>query len=162
MGEELIVGFADPGFAIASYGPLVITVLREPSTVARLAELRRSLTRLVAQWPSGTFSLTVLERGAMVMAVPTEIREESTAIARDFPSLGSTIVVEGDGFAGATIRAFLSGLFLISGNRSQIHGSVDEATGWLARRMASMSPDHRAVSRSDLAAAVKGTREALR
>ncbi len=158
---ELLVGFADSGIAICSYGPVVITVLREPSTIARFSELRRCLTRLRADWPGGTFSLTVLERGSVVVAVPADIRQESTAIARDFPSLGSTIVVEADGFAGATLRAFLSGLFLISGNRSQIHGSVDEAAEWLAKRI-SQTPNYEPVAAQGLRGAVGSARDAIR
>jgi hypothetical protein len=92
----------------------------------------------------------------MVASVPAEIRDESTSIARAFPSLGSTIVVEGEGFAGATMRAFLSGLFLISRNRSQIHGTVSEASVWLAKRMTTEG------AASDLAAELEAAVEAAR
>ena len=77
MPRALIVGFADDGIAVGSFGPVAITVLTQPSTLARLRELRRYLTRLRAEWPDGTFSLTVLTRESMVMAVPAEIRTQS-------------------------------------------------------------------------------------
>jgi hypothetical protein len=156
MGRELTVAFADDGMVIGSYGAIAITVLTQPSTLGRLAELRRHLTRLQRAWPDGTYSLTVIGRGSMVASVPAEIRDESTSIARAFPSLGSTIVVEGEGFAGATMRAFLSGLFLISRNRSQIHGTVSEASVWLAKRMTTEG------AASDLAAELEAAVESAR
>ena len=160
MAPELAIVFADDGIAIASYGATTITVLAEPSTLPRLARLRRHLEKHRDAHPDGTYSITVLGPDALVHVVPSEIREESTAIARDFPSAGSTIVVEGTGFTAAAIRAFLTGLFLVSRTRSQIHSTVAEAAEWLARRVAPTGGDP--LEARDVAAAVEQARAAIR
>jgi hypothetical protein len=155
----LHVSYSDEGIAIASFHSVTITVLAEPSTPSRLAHLRRHLERHRQGHPEGTYSLTVLGPGSMVVSVPAEIREESTRIARDFPSRGSTIVVEGSGFAGAAIRAFLSGLFLVARNRSQIHATVPEAASWLAPKLPRQDPP---LSTLDLVDAVEASRASIR
>jgi len=124
--------FADAGIALAQHANVFISVLNEPATLARMREVRKYVERASKNWPNASCGLTVITAGAQALSVSKEIRDESAAITRDFPGAGNTIVVEGTGFSGSAMRAFMSGIFIVTRNRGRIHGTVDEGAAWLA------------------------------
>jgi hypothetical protein len=131
MGRTSIL-YADSGIALGEIVNVFITVLHEPSTMARLREIRKHLARLQAKWPGMVCGLTVLGPTAFSMNISPEIRDESAALSRNFPSSGNAMVVEATGFAGSALRAFLSGVSMFSKARGKIHPTVAEAAAWLA------------------------------
>src|SRR5690242_14117983 len=97
-----------------------------------MRQVRRGVERTTKQWPNALCGLTVVAANAHALTIPADIREESTAITRDHPGVGNTIVVEGTGFVGSAVRAFMSGIFIVTRNRGKIHGTVEEGATWLA------------------------------
>jgi hypothetical protein len=157
MTAEIL--YADTGLALGTYENVIVTVLDEPSTMERLRHLRRHVERFRKSWIDRNCGLTVLSPGSMELNMRAEIREESTSIARDNPSPGSTLVVEGTGFGASATRAFLSGLFLVSRNRSKIHGTVEDAAAWLAPVASGLAKKE--ITAAQLVAAVNATRASL-
>jgi len=159
MGQTGLL-YADTGLVIGAHGNVLITVLTEASTMERLRELRRHVEQFRRRWPGANCGLTVLTAGAIVIETRADVREESQAITRDNPSPGSSVVIEGRGFGAGAIRAFLSGIFLVTRARSTIHGSVAEGASWLAPIAATLGKS--AVAAAELVEAERLTRAALR
>ncbi len=124
--------FADAGIALGQHANVFISVLGEPASMERMREVRKHVERASKRWPNASCGLTVITAGAQALSVSKEIREESAAITRDFPGAGNTIIVEGTGFSGSAMRAFMSGIFIVTRNRGRIHGTVEEGAAWLA------------------------------
>ena len=124
--------FSDTGIALGQYSNVFVSVLVEPATMERMREVRKYVERAGKRRPDASCGLTIIAAGAQALSVPKEIREESAAITRDFPGAGNTIIVEGTGFSGSAMRAFMSGIFIVTRNRGKIHGTVEEGAAWLA------------------------------
>src|SRR6478735_8004791 len=103
-----VILYADAGIAMSELANVFISVLHEPSTLPRLREMRGHIARARTKWPGASCGLTVLGARSFVLDVPSEIRDESAALTRDYPSVASTVVVESTGFTGSALRAFLS------------------------------------------------------
>ena len=148
--------FNDGSAACGTVGNLLTTVLRTDVTLTRLRQLRRVTEKLAAQYGDRRATLTVIERTAIADA-PPEVREESAALMRKYPSLVAT-VIEGGGFKGVGARAIMSAMALVAGKRDKlkIFASVDEAAEWLAPRVPTSS-----IMAAEVKAAVERTRAAL-
>jgi hypothetical protein len=123
--------YADAGVALAEHANIFISVWIETPTLPRLREMRGHLERARKQWPGANCGMTVMGPGSIELDVPKEIRDASTAISREHPSVGNTVIVETTGFAGSALRAFLSGIFLVARTRGKIHSSIEEGAAWL-------------------------------
>jgi hypothetical protein len=113
LDPETKVLYADTGNAVAVCGNVFVNVMREAQTLERLRELRRHIERHVARWGDRTLSISVLEPGATA-ETPKDVRDETAAITREYPSIAAVIVIEGKGFRAAAIRAVLAAIYLVS------------------------------------------------
>jgi len=152
--------FADAGIALGQHANVFISVLDEPATMERMREVRKCVERASKLWPNASCGLTIIGAGAQALSVSKGIREESAAITRDFPGAGNTIIVEGTGFSGSAMRAFMSGIFIVTRNRGRIHGTVDEGAAWLAPIASAVSKVQ--LSPAALVSAAAEVRRALR
>ena len=160
MPARTVLHYADQAIALGELGNVFLTVLRQQSTMAGLRELRRHLSRFHGRWPGAVTGLTVFGEGSFAFNVSSEIRQESTRIARDFQSVAASIVVETSGFAGSALRAFLSGMALAAGNKAKTHASVAEGATWLAPRASPLAKE--TVLASEITQAVEELRVAIK
>jgi hypothetical protein len=154
-----VILYADDGLALGEHLNVFISVLHAPSTMPRLREVRRHLARLQAKRPHATCGITVVGAQAFVLDLPKEVREESAAITRDFPSAGNTIVVESTGFVASVVRAFLSGIWMMTKRSGKVHSTVAEGAAWLAPVASAVAKTQ--IRATDLVRAVEETRAAI-
>jgi hypothetical protein len=125
----------DAGFAVAHCGhAALLTIWREPATLARLKQVREHERALADRAP----------RGILVLAVVTDFpfqlgsaeRSESASMAREFEksTRAMAYVVEGSGFRNSAARAAIAGIQLLSRTKHPSRGvaSVEQAAAWLA------------------------------
>ncbi len=160
LGPETKVLYADAGTAVAVCGNVFVNVMREAQTLARLRELRRHIERHVQRWGADTLSISVLEPGATA-ETPKDVRDETAAITRDYPSIAAAIVIEGSGFRAAAIRAVLATIYLVSRSPypHRIVDSVFAGARWLVEQATRRELAH--VTAADIEAAVATARAAL-
>lgn len=107
------IDFADMGLSIAFEGALLANVLREPLTLERARALYRAAQKAADLYKGKAVSITIVEPTAARGQTP-EVREVTTKLSKDFTLLGSAIVIEGSGFAAATARTMIAGVYLLS------------------------------------------------
>jgi hypothetical protein len=127
-----VILYADDGLSLSEYENVFISVLHQPSTLPRLREVRRHLEAQRKRWGTSSCGFAVLAQGAFALTTSKTVMEESAAIGRDYANPDSTIVVESSGFAGSAIRAFFTGIAMVSQKHGRIHTSVAEGATWLA------------------------------
>jgi hypothetical protein len=154
-----IIHYADDGLGLSDYENVFISVLHQPSTLPRLREVRRHLDAQRKRWSTASCGLAVLADGAFALTTSKVVMEESAAIGRDYANPASTIVVESSGFAGSAIRAFFTGIAMVSTKHGKIHPSVAEGAAWLAPIAAAASKLQ--ITTADLERAVAETRAAI-
>jgi hypothetical protein len=160
LDPETKVLYADAGNAVAVCGNVFVNVMREAQTLERLRELRRHIERHVARWGDRTLSISVLEPGATA-ETPKDVRDETAAITREYPSIAAAIVIEGKGFRAAAIRAVLAAIYLVSRSPypHRIVDSVLFGARWLVEQAEQQGL--REVSAADIDLAVAKARAAL-
>jgi hypothetical protein len=159
MGRTVIL-YTDDGLGLSEYENVFISVLLQPSTLPRLREVRKHLGASTKKWGTSSCGLAVLAQGAFALTTSKDVMEESAAIGRDYANPASTIIVESSGFAGGAIRAFFTGISMVTQKHGKIHTSVAEGVGWLAPIAAAASKLE--ITAPDLERAVAHTRTAMR
>jgi hypothetical protein len=104
----------DPGFVIASYGRILILRLAPPPTAPKMA---RFAAALEAHCQSGPAGMLVWYDLTHFTAPPSpEIRERlRELIMRNKERFfGAALVLDREGFVGATLRAALTGMIMIA------------------------------------------------
>jgi hypothetical protein len=152
--------YADREHAIGSIGNVFINIIRQPSTVPMVQEIRRQVERHFRRWNNQCVSIAVLEPTA-AQSVPREVRDATAALTQAFPSLAAATVIEGTGFRAAATRTAVAGLFLLSRPPfpHRVFGTLDEGTSWIlatGSRSAPIGPSAEAVL-----AAIAATRSAI-
>ncbi len=142
--DRFQLGFVDRGCAFSSVGNLIACVLREEVTVERLRALRKDTERVVAIYGPARGGITVVE-GQAVTDVSKEVRVESAALMRDFPSAVTVTVIEGRGFKAVAARAIVSAMALLARNRdaNKLFDTVDAAAAYMAPRIPPHGSDPR-------------------
>lgn len=124
----------DPGYAIATFGNVFISVWKEPSTLERLDHVRVCEQDLVAQAPGGIVVLTVLLDTSF--KVDSNVRDKAAGIAREFAAAtrAHAYLIEGSGFRTAAMRAVIAGINTLvrTGHPVRVFGEQSAAVGWLA------------------------------
>lgn len=152
--------YADEGCAFGALGSVLLTAMRRPPTGAQMRELRRHVAHHHREFGGKIRAFSLLERDAISIQVPSEVREETTSQMRDFPGLGTVVVVEGSGFRPAAMRALLSGIHLVlrPPYPFTICSTVDAGARWAAARG---DPHGEHLGPADLSAALEATRAEL-
>jgi hypothetical protein len=131
----LAVRSADKEHVIAIYQPLAIAYFSRPPKDVELAVLRTLILEARADETEGGM-LFVVARRNMSGGIDPRVRAffEQTAREQSGHFGATATVVLMQGFGGAIMRSFLTGLILLTARRSQlrIFGSVEEACRWLA------------------------------
>jgi hypothetical protein len=149
------IDFADAGLAIVFDGSLLSIVLREPLTLERARMLYKASQRTFDLYKGKACSLTIIEPSAAANQTP-EVRQVTTALSKEFSLLGSAVVIEGSGFAVATIRTVIAGVYLLSKKPypAKIFPSVSEGASFLSPFLSRPA--------AEIAAIGETTRRALR
>jgi hypothetical protein len=155
-----VIRYADEGVAVGEHANVLITAFHQPPTMPRLQELRKHIVRAAKEWPNATCGFSVIAETGLTTDVPRDVLDASKALTRDFPPVGSAIVVEAAGFTGSAIRAFLTGMFLVARNHGKIHGTVEQGAAYLAP--VASTAGGVTVTTADLVAAVTATRAAIK
>jgi hypothetical protein len=152
--------WSDEGLAVATFGNVAVTVLRQPATGERLRRLRRDLVQLYERHPGKVASMTILEAGAFG-STPEDVRAESIALMRESHVFAAAIVIEGKGFRLAALRALLAGLGLVSRPRHEqkVFENIDAAADWLVELMTKNAIHE--PSRQDLVAGIEQARASI-
>lgn len=129
----LTIDYADAGLSIAFEGPLLANVLRQPLTLDRARALYRAAQKAFDLYKGKAASITIVEPSA-ASSQPPEVRDVTTKLSKDFVLLGSAIVIEGSGFAAATARTVIAGIYLLSKRPypNKICASVAEGASFLS------------------------------
>ncbi len=129
------------GFGFASLHNVCVCVLRGELDVARVRVMRAHSQRVHDEWGEKRVNLTIVE-GSAVTDVSREVRVESGAIMRDFPSALNVIVVEGRGFRNSAARAILAAMALLAGRRlsNRVFDDAREAAEWMVPRVPAVAP----------------------
>jgi hypothetical protein len=127
------IDFADAGLAVTFEGPLLANVLRQPLTLERARVLYKAAQKAYDLYKGKACSLSIIEPTAASTQTP-EVRRLTTALSKEFILLGSAIVIEGSGFAAATARTMIAGVYLLSKRPypAKIFPSVPEGAAWLS------------------------------
>lgn len=130
----------DDGCTIAMQGNAFVAFTGTASTMARLREIRRYAAQHTNRWKNDTRSVSVILPG-IPMTVSEEVRAEVAALTKEFSSLATAMVIEGDGFAPATMRTLMAGIYLIvrPKNPHKIFSQCDDAVRWLLATTATTS-----------------------
>jgi hypothetical protein len=134
-----VILYADDGLALSEYENVFISILLQPSTLPRVREVRKHLDASTKRWGTSSCGFALLAQGAFALTTSKVVMDESAAIGRDYANPASTIVVESSGFAGSAIRAFFTGIAMVSPKHGRIHATVAEGVAWLAPIAASAS-----------------------
>jgi hypothetical protein len=142
MGNA-VIHYSDGGIAVATAANAFICVFREPATLPRLVEVRRAIGTHTRKWGHDTVSLSVLEPSAAA-SVPKDVRDETGAITRDYPSIAAAIVIEGSGFRAAAVRSVLAAIYLVARSPypHKICEDIDVAARWLLGHAAGAGHAH--------------------
>jgi hypothetical protein len=129
---DAAVRLADDGLALASAGHVLVSILRRPLTLDRILVMRRESRRMADQGQFVSFS--IIEPGA-ANAASAEVRDASSAFAREFDLVGAAIVIEGTGFRPAATRTLIAGMYLVTKKRypHKIVQTPTEGATWLSR-----------------------------
>jgi hypothetical protein len=137
---EMTLLHADDGIAIASLGPVFLSVLRKPLTMAGIARLRE-LSRHMQRLHGAEYgSLAVLEPGTAT-DVTADVRDASAKFANEFSILGAAITIEGSGFRPAATRTLIATVYLLNKPKYpyKICGTVAEGAGWLVQKFPTLA-----------------------
>lgn len=134
MGEHAAVDHqvSTPGFALGTYGPVVVTVWAGTTQREALDALPKAQHAFRAGRPRFA-TLSLLEGG---FATPEPwVRERSLELQREFQPylIASATVVRAKGLAGVLARTFLVGFTLLDQGKvpTRIFKSLEEAVAWL-------------------------------
>jgi len=125
----------DDAVTYAQCGPIWVMLMTGPPTEPGMRLAAPTLATMKAANPSGFVTLTwVLRSAGMKMDGPARQAAADVTKAYLDAILSMANVVEVDGFLGATVRAVLSGLTLLSSVKcpQRTFASVGEAVPWLA------------------------------
>jgi hypothetical protein len=126
---------ADSEHVIALYNPLALAYFSRPPNDGELAVLR-ALAREGRAQALGGGMLFVVARKNIAGGIDPRVREFFEQLVRENSAKfgASATVVTMQGFGGALMRSFLTGLLLLTGRRNtlQIFSSVEDACRWLA------------------------------
>jgi hypothetical protein len=134
---KLAVQSSDPEHVIAVFSPLILACFTRVPRPEELAIVQARAKQAIQEGVRGGM-LFVAARSNMSGGVAPHVRAFFEQMVRENSanSGGSAVVLWMDGFAGALVRSFLTGLLRISSQRqfAQIFGSVEEACAWLGPR----------------------------
>jgi hypothetical protein len=149
------IDFADAGLSITFDGTLLANVLRQELTIERARALYKASKKAADLYKGKACSLSIIEPTALSVQTP-EVRQLTAALSKEFVLQGSAIVIEGSGFAAATTRTLVAGIYLLSKRPypSKIFSSLSESAAWLSPILSRKAEDIIAVG--------EATRRALR
>lgn len=121
-------------FSVGHSGPLTFNMATEPPSVLDVEACERAYQEIIRQ--HGPISLLLLVRAKGTKAVSREVRRRLEQMSRtlDASTIGHATVVEGEGLSAMLVRAFLTGVSLITtGNTApfEVFDDVTEALDWL-------------------------------
>lgn len=124
----------DDAVTYAQCGPIWVMLMTGPPTEPGMRLAAPTLAKMKAANPSGFATLTwILPSAGMKMDGPA--RQAAADVTKAYLNeiLSMANVVEVDGFLGATVRAVLSGLTLLSSVKcpQRTFASMGEAVTWL-------------------------------
>lgn len=156
-GVEIL--HANEGLAIGNLNGVYINVVRKPSNLDDLSHIRRTLEVHFKKYQK-VMSMAVIEPHA-AQSPGKEVREETSALTRDFKSLAAAIVIEGDGFRAAASRTLIATIYLVSrpGYPHKICATVDDGANWLHSLI---KPNPFGVGPAEVSRSVEQVRAAIR
>ena len=157
---DLTVNAIVDGMVIATWRNVFIDILSRPPTVEALNAIRPCVDKLFKQHKGQCISISVLEP-ASIGTSPPNIKEEMQKLARDYPNLAATTVIEGSSFRQAAARMLLTGIFLLQKN--PVPHKVSHDIGEGARFVAAKNPQFKNLEKdvTDLIAAVDEARKRI-
>jgi len=125
----------DKTFRLATWRNLTIATWYDAPNAQQVRRIRRSNENMAARYPDGIGFMNAIMGGSPRFGA--EMRAEVEALLKESRtySVGSVHVVEVRGLKGATVRAFLSTLTLISPVPTRVFGNIDDAADWMAPRL---------------------------
>src|SRR5690348_16978456 len=135
-----LVRWSDEGMAIGWVDRVWINVLRRPMRLEHARVIRRLAGEHRVQFGNRSVSMSVLEDTAF-HNVSDEVRQETSALVREFPTLGVATVIEGTGFRVAAGRMMMAGIYMVA--RVKHPQKVFDKTAEAARWMGGILSDHK-------------------
>jgi hypothetical protein len=134
--------YAGSDYCGALVGPVVVLIGRDRPG-PHLPEHGRRWTKLVnAEYPEGSGFMIVLRSEAPPPNDDTRVRVSQFLEECSRTAIAGAIVIEGEGFIAATLRAFFGAFALINYRfRLRIHASVREAALPLMKRIGRLEPN---------------------
>jgi|GEM_PF-4818242 len=139
MADGFQMIFEEPEFSIGTLENGLIWSFRGEVSLRRIEHGLAVHQGLAVKYPKG-FSVMTIVSPEVPLTMPTDARELSTRITRDYQPhyCGICEVIEGDGFRGSVARSVVAGVRLVA--RSTVPAKVfsDAATAsrWLGALMA--------------------------
>jgi hypothetical protein len=157
---EAMIHDVDDRLALASCGPVYISLLHKPLTVEGVARMAKQSQRMFDLYRGKCVSLAVIEPSA-ADAASKEVRDKSAELARANPILGAAIVIEGSGFRPAATRTLVAGMYLVTKKEypHKIVSTPAEGATWLVPILAQVGVTHTV---DEMVAAVEAARAAIR
>ncbi len=123
-------------FSVGHSGPLAFNIATEPPSVLDVETCERAYQEIIRR--HGPISLLLQVRARGLKAVPREVRRRLEQMSRtlDASTIGHATVVEGEGLAAMLVRAFLTGVALLTTGTTapfEVFDDVTEALDWLER-----------------------------
>lgn len=136
---EPTIKHRDDTAIVATHKNLLIAVFWDFATLEHAHSVRDTCRQLVRDHDDG-FATAVLITGERIMTTfNAEVRRELTDLVKETENtgVGTAFVIMREGFIAATLRAILSGLFLVARSRepNRAFATRRAAAGWLEQQL---------------------------
>lgn len=141
MGEQPRIDQDVPGFRLATWRNVIVSVWSGPVTLPRLDQLLARERSLKVHHPKGIVPFTVvMSMSTDSMRVGEDVRKRAAELAQEMGpfTIAHPNVVLGAGFWAATVRGVMSATYLFSRAKypTRAFDSVLDASAWVSPLMA--------------------------
>ena len=128
----IVTLYETPEGKIGHLGCLLLTQMRQSTTMEFIEALDAAQAKLVASYPKLS-SINVLRQSAMKVDEAVRARSVEVSAKYEHLGVGTAIVVLSRGLAGVGVRTALSMFFMLSkqSTPSKVYSNVAEALEWL-------------------------------
>jgi hypothetical protein len=138
------IGRVDDAALVGFDRDLLIGIWWGSATLDHVTAMRACSDQILREHPKFATAVIVMD-GDGVFTFTPEVRKALADYVKETESsgLGSAFVILRGGFMGATVRAFISGLFLLTRSKEpqKAFATVAQAAAWLSRCYEDGAPD---------------------